>query len=59
MGSGWGIVKDRVAGAVDEGKVWVGEASGREGPFNARFSVSVAGMDAPVIVETVLWNDAW
>ena len=54
-----GTVKDSVDASAEEAKVWVAEAPGRGVPFNARFTVSVAGMDAPVIVETVLWNDAW
>ena len=54
-----GTVKDRVEASADEAKVWVAEAPGSVAPLSARFTVRVAGMEAPVSVDTVLWKEAW
>ena len=53
-----GTVKDRVGASADEAKVWVAEAPGSVSPLSARFTVRVAGMEAPVSVDTVLWKEA-
>ena len=52
-----GTVKDRVEASADEAKV--AEAPGSVAPLSARFTVRVAGMEAPVSVDTVLWKEAW